>query len=306
MKHVVSVSLGSATRDHSVETEILGQKILIERIGTNGNLKKAIALISELDGKVDAFGMGGIDLYISAGKSRYILRDAKKIAQVAQQTPIVDGSGLKNTLEKKVIDYLQINSIINFRHKKVFMVCGVDRPGMAQAFSEAEAQLTFGDLIFGLGIPLALSLKSLERTARIIAPILSQVPFKLFYPTGAKQDVIIPKHKQYYLNNDIIAGDFLYIKRYMPEMLSGKIIITNTITEKDISVLREKGVNTLITTTPEFNGRSFGTNVMEAALVAVAGQGKRVLTPVEYSAMLDKIGFKPRILNLFSAQAIGG
>jgi hypothetical protein len=39
-------------------------------------------------------------------------------------------------------------------------------------------------------------------------------------------------------------------------------------------------------------GRSFGTNMMESALIAVAGK-KRILTAAEYNEMLDKLGFQP-------------
>ena len=62
MKRVVSVSIGSATRNSSSEIEVLGERIQIERIGTDGDLEKAAALIRELDGKVDAIGIGGMDL----------------------------------------------------------------------------------------------------------------------------------------------------------------------------------------------------------------------------------------------------
>ncbi len=62
MKKVVSVSIGSSTRNHRVEAEFLGEKYIIQRIGTDGSITKAIDLIKELDGKVDAFGLGGIDL----------------------------------------------------------------------------------------------------------------------------------------------------------------------------------------------------------------------------------------------------
>jgi len=66
MKRVISVSIGSSKRDHYVETEIMGEKFVIERIGTDGSIEKAIDLIQNIDGKVDAIGMGGIDsLYLS-------------------------------------------------------------------------------------------------------------------------------------------------------------------------------------------------------------------------------------------------
>ena len=57
MKHVVSISLGSSRRDKRVETEILGERVLIERIGTDGDQKKAREKYLELDGKVDCFGI---------------------------------------------------------------------------------------------------------------------------------------------------------------------------------------------------------------------------------------------------------
>src|SRR5690606_16160319 len=64
MKRVVSVSIGSSERDHVAEVELLGQRVRVERIGTDGDVERAIRLIAELDGQVDAFGMGGIDLYV--------------------------------------------------------------------------------------------------------------------------------------------------------------------------------------------------------------------------------------------------
>ena len=69
-KHVVSVSLGSSERDHVAEVELFGEAVTIERRGTDGSVKEAIRLISSLDGKVDAFGLGGIDRYIYAGGRR--------------------------------------------------------------------------------------------------------------------------------------------------------------------------------------------------------------------------------------------
>src|SRR5207253_2887077 len=96
MKRVVSVSLGSSTRDKRVETEILGERVVIERIGTDGNTARYRALVEELDGRVDAIGMGGIDLYLRAGRARYRVRDAVRLIRGVRHTPVVDGGGIKN------------------------------------------------------------------------------------------------------------------------------------------------------------------------------------------------------------------
>jgi len=79
--------------------------------------------------------------------------------------------------------------------------------------------------------------------------------------------------------------------------LDGKIIVTNTTTLEDVELLRQRGLQTLVTTTPRLEGRSFGTNVIEAALTAIAGKG-RALTPDEIAAMLSPDDLKPSVMEL--------
>src|SRR5690554_4191357 len=115
MRRIVSVSIGSSHRDSRAIVNLCGEDFSVERIGTDGDIQKAIAMIRELDGKVAAFGMGGIDLYLQGGDKRYILREAKPIARAAKRTPIVDGSGLKNTLERRAIETLAAEDPEMFR-----------------------------------------------------------------------------------------------------------------------------------------------------------------------------------------------
>jgi hypothetical protein len=170
----------------------------------------------------------------------------------------------------------------------VFLVCGVDRFGMAEALQEAGAQLTFGDLLFGLGFNKPLrSLEALASWAKVLAPIVTRLPVSWLYPMGKEQQKRRPKFSQYFLENDIIAGDFHFIRKFMPEKLPGKTIITNTVTAADRAMLKEAGVKLLVTTTPSLEGRSFGTNVMEALLVALK-EAKASLSADEYIELLDK------------------
>jgi len=292
----MSVSLGSSKRNHSARVTVLGQEFLVERVGTDGDMAKAIEMIRELDGKVDAFGMGGIDLYICAGNRRYMFREAKKIARAASKTPIVDGSGLKNTLERRVVEYLVEHQVVPLKGRKVLLVSAVDRFGMAESLAAAGCDVIFGDLMFALGMPFPIrSLRMLSLIALVIAPIVVQLPFQMLYPTGEKQEGTTPKYAQYYHWAEVVAGDYHFIKRYMPPRMDGKVVLTNTVTASDVEDLRARGVATLVTTTPEIEGRSFGTNVMEGLLVALAGKDPREMTPSDYLGLLDKIGFVPRV-----------
>lgn len=295
-KRVLSVSLGSSSRNHVASGEFAGCKFRLERIGTDGDKAAAKRLLRSMDGKVDAFGLGGTDLFIYAGKRRYTFRESAEIAAWAGRTPIVDGSGLKNTLERRVIRMLATEKIIDFEGKKVLMVCALDRFGMAEALHEAGAINTYGDLMFGLGLPVPLhKLSSLDRLARCLAPIVTRLPVSLFYPTGKAQCERRPKFAAAFAVADIIAGDWHFIRRHMPDRLDGKIIITNTLTGEDKRLLQKSGAAMLVTTTPEIEGRSFGTNVIEAVLVALAGKKAVDLSVEDYEELLERLAVRPRI-----------
>lgn len=287
-KHIISISLGSSERDAKAVVKLGDVEALVERRGTDGDFAKARQLMEQYDGRADAIGLGGTDLYVYAGKQRYTFRESARLIANVRQTPVLDGSGLKNSLERRLIAKLAAEEVVDFRNKKVLLVCGVDRFGMAEALQEEGAQLTFGDLLFALNIDKPIcSLKALAWWAKLLAPVLTKLPVSWLYPMGKEQQVRTPKFPQYFLENDIIAGDFHFIRRFMPESLPGKIIITNTVTAADRKLLKEAGVKLLITTTPCLDGRSFGTNVMEALLVAVKGE-RKPLAPAEYIALLEQ------------------
>jgi hypothetical protein len=306
LKHVVSISIGSSKRNHRAEVEILGESFVIERIGTDGDLERAIALIKELDGRVDAFGMGGIDLYVYGGSRRYTFRDAMRMAKAAVKTPIVDGSGLKNSLERWVVGYLDKETDIQLHGKRVLMVVGVDRFGMAEAFYQLGCDMIMGDFFFALGVPIKLREPwQLAVVAFILLPVLTRLPFRFLYPTGDRQDLNTPRYGGLFAWADVIAGDFHYIRRYMPERLDGKVIITNTVTDANVDEIGGRGAACLITTTPDFGGRSFGTNVIEAVLVAASGRRPQDLKPEDYLTLIDRLGFRPRVVRFASRVPAG-
>jgi len=294
-KTVISISLGSSGRDAKGVLELGKEKIGLERKGTDGDIRKAEELLRFYDGKVDAIGLGGTDLYLVAGKRRYVFAESAKLLKQVKQTPVLDGSGLKNTLERMAVQYLADHHIVNFAGKKVLLVCAVDRFGMAEALSGQDCRMVFGDIIYGLGFNMPIySLASLSRWASVLAPVITKLPIKWMYPTGKKQEKHVDRHPEYFTQSDIIAGDFLFIKRFMPARLDGKVVITNTVTTADRFRLKEAGIRTLVTTTPCLQGRSFGTNVMEAALVAASGKSE-ALQPEEYETLIREYKIIPSV-----------
>lgn len=300
MKRVVSVSLGSSSRDHQAHVTFMGEEFDVSRVGTDGKLDAAIAKVRELDGHVDAIGLGGIDVYLYAGRHRYALRDGLRLLEAAKTTPVVDGSGLKNTLEREAVRFMQDELAVDLRGRRVLMVSALDRFGMAQALVDAGADVLFGDFIFALDKDMPVrDLHEFERMAEKYLPDACKLPFQFLYPTGKKQEKPPePKYPQYYEQAAIIAGDFHFMRQFMPARLDGKTILTNTVTQANVDELAERGVETLITTTPDLGGRSFGTNVLEAALLALLGKAWSDVVPADYERLLKELQLKPRVVRL--------
>lgn len=300
MKRAVSISIGSSKRNKAVEITLLGEKVSIERIGTDGDMEAAALKYKEMDGTVDAFGMGGGDLGVMTDGKWYPFYSVQPMARYVKKTPLVDGTGLKNTLENKAAAFLsaKIGDYLDSHGRRVFMAAGVDRWGLAKSFVDLGYEVIFGDLMFGLDIPIPIyTLKQLKVLASLLMPIAGRLPYSWIYPIGEKQEKRTPKFGKYYAWATVIAGDCHYLKRYMPDDLTGKVIVTNTTTGEDVETFRKAGVKYLVTTTPVLEGRSFGTNMMEAALVAVSGKG-RPLTWPELTELLDKLGFEPQLQEL--------
>jgi hypothetical protein len=299
MKRVVSVSLGTSKRDKREEVTILGNEFLIERIGVDGDLVAYGNKFEELDGKVDALGVGGADIYVVVGDRRYAFSQIQKLAARAKTTPVVDGSGLKHTLERTTIARLQEDGIVDFAGTPVLLVSAADRFGMAQGLVQAKAKVVFGDFLFGIGIPIPIrSYSQVELLGKILLPIITRLPIQWFYPTGEKQETRSPKFPKYFLEADVICGDWHYIRKYMPDHLPGKTIITQTLRKADLDFLRDAGVWRAITTTPVVGGESFATNVMEGVIVATLGKRPEQISESEYLETLRKLEWRPNVLEL--------
>lgn len=310
MKKVISISLGSSKRDHTFPTTILYQDYLIQRIGTDGNFQKFRQLLEECDRdpKVVAIGLGGTDLHLIFEDIRITLRQTANLIK-GIKTPCLDGSMIKYILEPKIImDLAEKDDFPQIKGKKVLVVSAVDRFGMTMTFRQLGCQILYGDLIFSgikipiFNIPIPIPIKNywiFKQIARLMLPFAANKPINELYVIGKNQEETGREDfSRYYHWADIIAGDWHLIHRYLPDDLEGKIIITNTITPENIQSLRRRNVKWLVTTTPEFGGRSFGTNVIEALFVAILGKHPSQISKNDFLQLIDKLKLQPRIINL--------
>ena len=185
MKRAVSVSLGTSARDKLVEFRLLEQDIILERRGTNGDEARALALFSELDGKVDALGVGGVEVYISLPWKDYPLRSGVRLVSGLKSSPWTDGRQLKKVLESRVMSFVDARIGDRLVNRKAFLVEAITRWGMLRSFLDAGYECVFGDLMFALGVPVPIrTIGGLQKAARLLLPVVSRLPISMLYSTA--------------------------------------------------------------------------------------------------------------------------
>jgi len=306
-KEIVSISLGPASRDYEFRTEMLHHEVRVRRFGSDGDVGRATELVAQYDGQVDAIGLGGMNVYFKVGQRTYVHQQIQQIAKAARTTPVVDGIHLKNTLERWAIGQLVQEQPGIFSHRRVFVVSGIDRYAMAEVLGSYTDQILFGDAIFQLNLPIALrSLKQLERYAGLVMPALCRAPYGKLCPVGLEQDLRTPRATRYFDRAHIIAGDFAYIRRFAPDKLRGKTIITNTLSADDVADLRARGVESLLTLTPPLSDEHpfVGTNVLEAILVSFMDHPLAEITEDDYLNLVARSELEPCVTVLNQARDV--
>lgn len=302
-KWIMSVSLGSSRRDFREEISLGGHDLVVERRGTDGNLELAAVLLLELDGRVSAFGLGGINIFHRLGNHRFYLPEGRWLAGRAVRSPVVDGAGWKEVIEgRELIPYLERVEGFCFRSRRVLLVSLLDRYFLGKAFLEAGAEVAIGDALFALGLPIVpTSFKAFEVLAHLSMPLLRRVPISKLYPLGTDEGsarsrgVRFAGVKRFIRGADILAGDFHFIRQSLPADLEGKIVITTSVTEEDVRLVAGCGATALVTTSPPLAGRSPGANVMEAIFVSILGKEKTP-GPEAYRNLYAQLRLAPRVV----------
>lgn len=298
-KTILGISLGSSKRDHSAEITTGPYNFKLIRMGTDGSIAKAVSLFREFDGMVDAFGLGGAVNYVSLKNRKYHFKELSKIQMAIQRTKLGDGNEVKGILSDNALKAIESEGI-KLRGLKALHMGAIDRYSQAESLVKRGCNVIFGDLMFGTGLPIPVrNLNTLNRIGATILPLITRLPYRWFYPTGRKQDKK-PSRKfaRYFRECDLIVGDYIWIKVNLPDDLTGKIILTNTTTSEDVEELRKRGLKLLVTTTPRINGRTFGTNIIEAMALSLIDKPKEEITKEDFRRIINDIPIKPNVEKL--------
>ena len=306
MKKILVIHLGGG--EEVSRGNYLGQEIEVRRAGCGGDPARAIQLIQECDGQVDAIGLEGLPAELHLGPARRPHEIGTLLPSAAKQTPVVDGSGIQAGLERWGVILADRAQPGIFSQKHILMVPGLNHEGLTQALRRHSPHIRFGDPVVYFGLPDFPGIGSQKMLVQVAGPTLDQLkdaPFRRINPQPGTPRT--PRSVEPFHWADVLAGDIGAIRRYAPAKLSHKTVVVPNAGEEDLEDLKQRGVSIAVVLIPnlEEDGqrRSWGSATVEAILASLRSDRELPLSEDTYLDLIANLEWKPDIRYLQPEEA---
>jgi predicted amino acid dehydrogenase len=298
MKRVLVIHLNE--QNDAISITFLGQPLELILRGCQGDAEKAKRLIAEFDGEVDAIALDGLSVDLQLGSVHRPHSVGATLLDAAQQTPVVDGSGIRAGLERWAVILADRAEPGIFAEKRILMAPGLNHNGMAQAFERHSMTIRYADpfIYFDLPqVPGVGSKATLDQAGPATLERLKDAPFRRIHPQPGEPQRI--RSADPFEWADVIAGEIGAIRRYAPASLKRKTVVVECANENDLNDLRKRGVSIVATMMPSLDGDGslgrWSAAVVEAVLVALRANREAALTEDTYLDLMADIQWSPAI-----------
>jgi predicted amino acid dehydrogenase len=297
MKKVTTVSLGSSKQDFKFQTEFLGHRFEVQRLGADDDVGKAWELMRRQQVTADAIGLGEVGDHYHVGQDTRINKETQRLLNVVTRVPATTGATLRRLLQVRAVRHVQNLIGSYFNNNLVLFLSGMRNYDMAVALSDYTPNLKFADALAQTGAPTMLtSLTQLElyakgsdwaltgRAGEMLEAGLSGFKAKLIAAEVAKSHVIV--------------GTFHELKEVgSAKNLAGKTVITSAVDDTRLEFFKQCKVNLVIDVSPQLFERVVGTNVIEAMILAALGKPRETVSDDDLAEIIDELDIKPRLLH---------
>jgi len=298
MKKVVSVSLGSSSKDYEFKTRFLGKDFQIKRVGADGDEGKAWELLRRYQSEADAIGLGMLRDHYDIGSRWEVHADTDRLLKVVTRVPATTGANLRRMLQVRAVRHVQRKFGKYFNNNLVLFLSGMVNYDMAQAMGDYTSNLKFADAVLETGAPAVLtSLDQLEiyaRGAHFAAPV---IPSK-----GLAKIPGVPRLKRGIVSKEmakchVIVGTFDDIAAFgNPHNLDGKTLITSAIDDDRLDYFKDCNVNLVVDVSPKLFERVVGLNTIQAMILAAMETTSEELSDHDLEEIVEELKIEPRLL----------
>ena len=297
MKKVVTVTLGSSKQNFEFQTEFLGEKFSVRRLGADMDTGKAWELMRRQQANADAIGLGETSDHYHVGLRTVVNKETERLLNVVTRVPVTTGATLRRLLQVRAVRYVHKELGHYFTNNLVLFLSGMRNWDMAVAMHDYSKNLSFADAVFQTGAPTLLtSLEQLELYAKGSEWVLTGKPGQML--EGAltafkNQRVAAAAAKAH-----VIVGTFAEIKAIgTPKNLAGKTLITSAVDDERLAFFKTCKVNLVVDVSPKLFEKVIGINTLEAMILAKLEMPASEVSDDDFEEILNELHIQPRLLH---------
>jgi predicted amino acid dehydrogenase len=297
MKKVVGVTMGSSKKDFSFETDFLGQRFKVQRLGADRDNKQAWELLRRQQANADAIGLGEVADHCHVGTTTIVNRETQRLLQVVTRVPVTTGAKLRRLLQVRAVRHVQKELGHYFNNNLVLFLSGMRNYEIAVALSDYTKNLSFADPVFQAGSPVLLSsLTQLELYAKGNEVMSGRRPWRMLEKSlaGLKNMRVANAVGK----SHVIVGNYDEIRAVGSlGNLEGKTLITSAVDDEQFNFYKQCKVNLVIDISPKLFDRVVGISLLEAMILAKLDRSADELADEEFEEIIDELDLKPRLLH---------
>jgi predicted amino acid dehydrogenase len=296
MKTVISISLGSKNQDFEFTTSFLGQKLHVQRVGTDGSSARASKLLRHWERHADAIGLGVVKDSYRIGAQRLIDADSSRLSRIVTRVPVTTGARLSDIFLEWAVRHAQNKLGHYFDNANVLFFSGMANYKLAMSMSEYSSNLQFADPLLQLGVPkLLTSLDALGLYASGMHYVSDWTPPRVI------PAVLLKQWTRFVLSKALIKATMVVapvheLDDFGLEELAGKTIITSNVNDERLARFKDKGVNMVIDGSPVLAGHVLGPEMLDAMIIAATGKAPEDILEDDIVEIISGLKMTPRIL----------
>ena len=299
MKTVIGISLGARSQDFAFETTFLGQRLKVQRLGTDGSTAKAAKLLRHWNPRADAIGLGLVkdsDRVVGKGAARQLDGEAEPLRALVTKAPLSTGARLADIFLEWAVRHAQTTLGHYFDNANVLFFSGQANAKLAASMAEYTENLQFADPLLQLGVPkLLTSLDALHLYASGAHFVTDWAPPRAM-PGALMRDWTHHVLRKAMAHATVVVAPVHELDGFGLEELAGKTIVTTTVNDERLAAFKAKGVNLVIDGAPVLSGHVLDPALLDAMILAATGKAPDDLLEDDYLDILTGEGLEPRLL----------
>lgn len=296
MKTAVGISLGSGEHNFELETDFLGQRLKVWRMGTDASTTKTVGMLKAWERHADAIGIALVRDASRLPSRRLVEKDLAAMTGAVTRVPVTTGTRLADILQEWAVRHVQNSLGSCFTNANVLFFSGTSNLKLAQTLHEYTQNVSFADPLLQLGIPkLLTSLDALRLYASGAHHVLG------WGLPGLLSSDPVKEWNRFLLRKAIHAATVVVapvhdLEDFDREDLDGKTVVTSTVSDERLARLGKKGVAMVVDGSPFLFDHVIAPSLLDAMIIAATGKRPGQILDDDYLEILTRLEAEPRVL----------